>query len=353
MSKQHAKVLIVGPSWVGDMVMAQSLCIDLKSFNPDIEIHMLAPAWTAALVDRMPEVTSLIAVDFKHGELGLLKRWRLARSLATQGFTQAIVLPNSLKAALVPWLAGIPQRTGWLGEQRFLLLNDYRRLDKNAWPMTVQRFVALGLPEGAAVRPRDDIPAPALKAEQSEVERLRKKLGLLENKSVLALCPGAEFGASKQWPIAHYAEVASQYLAKDWSVWLLGSANDAQSCAEINRLVGGQAKELAGKTSLPEVVDLLSAANLVVSNDSGLMHIAAALQIPLVAVYGSTDPGHTPPLSPNHKIAWLALECSPCFARECPLEHLNCLHQLSPDQVIADAEQVLSGAVSKTSGART
>ncbi len=355
MTVPNNKVLIVGPSWVGDMVMAQSLCIDLKRKNPAAEIHILAPAWTAALIDRMPEVSSLVAVDFQHGELGLGKRWRLGRRLASEGFTQALILPNSIKAALVPWFAGIARRTGWLGEQRYGLLNDIRRLDPQRWPMTVQRFLALGEPANAPVRARDALPAPALKVDAASVAALRARLNLHNPAPILALCPGAEFGASKQWPLAHYAQVAQHFVAQGWQVWLLGSANDHAACAQINQAIEQANKQsghnLAGQTSLPEVVDLLSCTQLVVSNDSGLMHIAAALNKPLVAVYGSTDPHHTPPLSANHKIAWLGLDCSPCFKRECPLHHLNCLTQLSADSVIAmanallDCEQHHAGAV--------
>ena len=347
MSKAANKVLIVGPSWVGDMVMAQSLCIDLKHREPSVEIHILAPAWTAALIDRMPEVSSLIAVDFVHGELGLSKRWKVARQLAKQGFTQAIVLPNSIKAALVPWFAGIAMRTGWLGEQRNGLLNDVRSLDNQRWPMTVQRFIALGESPDALPRAREQVPPPALKTSASMVSDLRLQLGLKDSAKILALCPGAEFGASKQWPAEHYAKVAEHYLNLDWQVWLLGSAKDQETCAYINNVIDQQGHELAGKTSLPEAVDLLSCADLVVSNDSGLMHIAAALSVPLVAVYGSTNPRHTPPLSHNHKIAWLNLECSPCFKRECPLEHLNCLRQLSADSVIKESQQVIAPHVGK------
>lgn len=344
------KVLIVGPSWVGDMVMAHSLCIDLKRQDPNTEIHVLAPAWTAALVDRMPEVTALIPVDFAHGELGLKRRWRMGRRLARERFTQAIVLPNSIKAALVPWFAGIAKRTGWLGEQRYGLLNDIRRLDQQRWPMTVQRFIALGDASTAAPRTRDAVPAPAFRVSPVGVNDLRAKLDLLDSAPVLALCPGAEFGASKQWPVRHYVQVAEHFSALGWQVWLFGSANDRDACAHINQGIGQRGHNLAGQTTLPDAVDLLSCAQLVVSNDSGLMHIAAALNKPLVAVYGSTDPHHTPPLSANHKIAWLGLDCSPCFARECPLQHLNCLTQLTAESVIAMAGALLEAEPRRVGG---
>lgn len=334
------KYLIVGPSWVGDMVMAQSLFIDIKQREPNAKIDVLAPAWTAAMVDRMPEVNELIAGNFNHGKLSLGERLSLGKSLRANNYTNAILLPNSLKSALVPAVAKIPTRTGFIGEQRWGLLNDIRKLDKSALPMTVQRFIALGMTKGSLPRDLNTIPAPKLLADKRRVETVLQANQLNAQQKILALCPGAEFGVSKQWPTEHYAEVAKHYLAQDWQVWLMGSANDEAVCGQINQLSGGGCTILAGKTSLPDAVDLISLAALVVSNDSGLMHIAAALQIPLVAVYGSTDPGHTPPLSANHVIARLGLECSPCFKRECPLQHLDCLRNLAPSTVLELAEQL-------------
>lgn len=340
MSNAVKKYLIIGPSWVGDMVMAQSLFIDIKRREPGCRIDVLAPAWTAALLDRMPDVTELIAGNFNHGKLSLLERIRLGKSLRNKGYTNAIVLPNSLKSALVPAIAGIPLRTGFIGEQRWGLLNDIRTLNKQAAPMTVQRFVALGLQKGADVRAVESIPAPKLVVNAQAASAVLNEHQLTTDTHVLVLCPGAEFGPSKQWPVAHYAELANHYLAQGWQVWLLGSDKDVQSCEELDAITGHKTRVLAGRTSLPQAVDLMSFATLVVANDSGLMHIAAAVQIPLVAVYGSTDPGHTPPLSKNHKIARLGLDCSPCFKRECPLSHLNCLRELSPSHVVALAESL-------------
>ena len=319
MDLNTGKTLIVGPSWVGDMVMAQSLCIDIKQRFPDSELHVLAPAWTAALIDRMPEVHSLIAVDFKHGKFNLKDRLATGRRLKAMGFAHCIVLPNSLKSALVPWLAKIPNRIGWLGEQRWGLITDVRRLDKQRWPMTVQRFIALGEPKNAPVRAISQVPAPKLRVDVDNQKQVLNNFGLSLDKPVLALCPGAEFGASKQWPAEYYAAAAKSFIDRGWQVWLMGSQKDVPTCEQINAEAGGDSKVLGGKTSLPEAIDLLSAAQMVISNDSGLMHVAAALSIPLVAIYGSTDPGHTPPLSANHVIARLNLDCSPCFERECPL----------------------------------
>jgi heptosyltransferase-2 len=332
--------LIVGPSWVGDMVMAQSLFIDLKRREPDAQIDVLAPAWSSALIDRMPQVRALIVGDFKHGKLSLGERWRLGKSLRSRRYSNAIVLPNSLKSALVPAVARIPIRSGWLGEQRWGLLTDVRRLNKQLYPMTVQRFIALGLSGDEVPRCEAEIPAPNLDVDSSQVQQVLTKNKLDASKSVLVLCPGAEFGVSKQWPVEHYAEVANHYLERGWQVWLMGSPNDRAGCSQIDQRCRKQCVVLAGNTTLPEAIDLMSCASLVISNDSGLMHIAAALQKPLVAVYGSTDPSHTPPLSDNHKIARLGLDCSPCFKRECPLGHLDCLRELKPQNVIQLGESL-------------
>lgn len=338
---QQQKTLVIGPSWVGDMVMAQSLFIDLKQRVPESQIDVLAPAWTAALIDRMPEVTNLVAANFNHGKLSLGERIALGKNLRNQGYTNAIILPNSLKSALVPLVAKIPTRTGFVGEQRWGTVNDIRKLDKRRLPMTVQRFIALGLEKNSEVRAIDSIPAPYLKVDRDQVEQVLVNNSLTLEKKILVLCPGAEFGASKKWPSSHYAAVARHYISKDWQVWLMGSDNDLSACNEINNLAGLECDVLAGKTTLPGAIDLISCASLVVSNDSGLMHIAAALQKPLVAVYGSTDPGHTPPLSHNHNIARLGLSCSPCFKRECPLEHLDCLNKLSSASVIELTDALL------------
>ncbi|NND82973.1 MAG: lipopolysaccharide heptosyltransferase II [Gammaproteobacteria bacterium] len=334
MSDPGKKYLIVGPSWVGDMVMAQCLFHALKQRNVDCQIDVLAPAWTAALIDRMPEVRRLVPADFQHGKLSIGERIKLGRELRAEGYEQAIVLPNSLKSALVPWLAGVSTRTGFVGEMRYGLLNDHRKLDKSRLPMTVQRFISLGLDPSAAPVAINDITAPKLSSDRDQQWQLRKAHGLDDQRPLLALCPGAEFGSSKKWPAQHYAELVRYYSSEGWQVLLLGSANDIDDCAAINDACENLALSLAGETELTEAIDLIACCNLVISNDSGLMHIAAALQVPLVAIYGSTDPGHTPPLSHNHSIAKIEIDCSPCFERQCPLSHHRCMQDLLPAQVI-------------------
>jgi heptosyltransferase-2 len=333
-------VLIVAPSWVGDMVMAQSLFKVLKAQDAERAIDVLAPGWTRALLERMPEVRQAIDMPLGHGEVKLLTRRRLGIDLRAGHYQQVIVLPNSLKSALVPFWARIPLRTGYVGEMRQWLLNDCRRLDAQCLAMTVQRFVALALPAGAALPEPLPLPALSVDHENGRAALLRLDLDATE-KPVLALCPGAEFGAAKKWPEAYYAAVALQWLSQGWQVWLLGSVNDEPVCDSINAQAHGRCENLAGRTRLEDAIDLLAMASFVVCNDSGLMHIAAALQRPMVAVYGSSDPGFTPPLSETAKVERLGLDCSPCFRRECPLGHLNCLNELPPARIIAAMEEVM------------
>lgn len=332
MNQQPNKILIIGPSWVGDMIMTQSLFITLKNINPGALIDVLAPEWTWPLLERMPEVNQAISMDLKHGELGWKKRKNIGRRLQANQYDQVIVIPNSLKSALIPYFAKIPIRTGWLKEPRYLLLNDLRRLDKSKYPLMVQRLNALAYPDKTTLP--DSLPEPALAVEQNSVQQALEKHKLELTKPVLILCPGAEFGPSKRWPENHYSEVANQYLDDNWQVWLFGSANDNTVCQEINDMTKGRCHNLAGETSLAEAIDLMSVASLVLSNDSGLMHMAAALKRPLVAVYGSTSTDFTPPLSANSYIAQKPIECSPCFKRECPLGHNQCMTELMPGDVL-------------------
>ena len=333
------RLLVVGPSWVGDMMMAQSLLMLLSSRTPTCQLDVLAPEWSKPLLARMPEVSSAISSPFQHGQFGLSARYRLGKSLRSDKYDQAILLPNSFKSALVPFWANIPKRTGYVGEFRYGLLNDARKLDKQALTKTVQRFVALGLNEGQSLP--DPLPEPYLRTEDHAVRDSLTAVGVATPGSpVLALCPGAEYGPAKRWPTRHYATVAQHYLASGWHVWLFGSDKDRSVCSKINRLSGNGCEDLSGRTGLGQAIDLMSLASAAVSNDSGLMHIAAALKLPMVAIYGSSDPGFTPPLSRQARIACLELECSPCFKRECPLGHLDCLNKLAADTILEQLNEL-------------
>ncbi|KOR29640.1 ADP-heptose--LPS heptosyltransferase [Achromatium sp. WMS1] len=326
-------VLVVGPSWVGDMVMAQSLFRVLKQRDPELGIQVLAPSWARPLLERMPEVEAAIPLPIGHGKLALKQRKEIARRLKLRRFNRSIVLPNSWKSALIPYFAEIPLRTGWLGEYRYWLLNDIRYRPKKL-PMMVQRFIALGIPAGES--PPERIPIPRLDIQTFQVEKTLRRLGLNKNphRPMLALCPGAEYGPAKQWPVESFGEVARAHHEQGWLVWLFGSRRDKEICTAVNTNSGNICLDLSGRTGLEQAIDLLSLATSVVSNDSGLMHIAAAIGRPVVGLFGSSDPAHTPPLSNRARILSLNLKCSPCFKRECPLGHLNCLKQISVQQVL-------------------
>jgi heptosyltransferase II len=332
------RCLIVGPSWVGDMVMAQSLFMVLKAQFPGLLIDVLAPGWSAPLLARMPEVNAAIEMPLGHGALQLGARYRLGKSLRSTGYDWAIVLPNSWKSALVPFWANIPRRTGYIGEQRYGLLNDRRKLDKQKLVRTVQRFVALGQARDADVPL--ECPNPALSVAGEQARLTAEKYGLDAGRPILALAPGAEYGPAKRWPAEYFAEVAAALEKQGFQIIILGSERDQEPAAKIAGYSG--AIDLAGKTSLGEAVDLLSLVSVTVTNDSGLMHIAAATGSAVVAIYGSSDPGFTPPMTDRARILRLELECSPCFKRDCPLGHTACLVELRPERVINAVEELVS-----------
>ena len=330
------KVLIIGPSWVGDMVMSQALYRALKEINPLTEISVLSRSALRPLLERMPEVDEILKSDFGHGELRLSERKRFGIDLRDGNFNRAFILPLSFKSALIPWHAKIPNRIGWRGEWRNILLTDCRKLDKKAYPLMVQRFIWLAYPE--RTEPPSDLFYPKLlpKAPNQELKFfISSKSG---KQDVLAICPGAEFGKSKQWPAKYFAEVVIRVLREGWAVWIFGSSND-RSVADlimgnIEEDLRDRCIDLVGKTDLSEAIDLLSMATVVISNDSGLMHVAAALGKNVIGLYGSTSPDFTPPLSNSKKLISTDIECRPCFKRECPFGHLRCLTEIKPERVL-------------------
>ena len=329
---ETAPVLVVGPAWVGDMVMAQSLFITLKAQRLDRPIDVLAPGWSLPLIGRMAEVRAGIEMPLGHGEFDLKLRRRLGHTLRDAGYGQAIVLPRSFKSALTPFFARIPRRTGYRGELRYGLLNDIRPLDERRLPRTVDRFVALGGEPGAALPP--PIPLPRLRIDPVRQEALVATLGLAEDLAhpCIALMPGAEYGPAKQWPA--FGALAAQLVASGRRVWIFGSNKEQALGAAIAAQAGVGAQNLCGRTALADAVDLIGLCHAAVSNDSGLMHIAAAAGVPLVAIYGSSTPDFTPPLTDKTTILWRRLSCSPCFERNCPLGHTDCLRGITPTEVL-------------------
>lgn len=323
------RVLVVAPSWIGDMMMAQPLLGLLARQGYTVDV--LALPWIKKLLARMPAVSEVIEMPIGHGQLGFMQRRQVGHSLRFR-YARSIVLPNSLKSALVPFFASIRERIGFIGEMRYGLLSDRRTVDEAAMPRLAQRYYSLGLPAGSAIP--EKIAGPGLSVSRRQQQAALQAMGLADDDTpFVALCPGAEYGPAKRWPAGHYAGLAARALEAGLNVWLFGSDKDRAVCAEVDSGCGGRCVNLAGKTDLAQAVDLISMARAVVSNDSGMMHIAAALGLKTIALFGSTSPEYTPPLSDNAEIINLQLECSPCFERECPLGHLNCLRQISVERV--------------------
>jgi len=341
------KILIIGPSWVGDMVMSQSLYTTLKQQHPNCKIDVLAPAWCKPILERMPEISQAIEMPIGHGELNLLGRRAIGKEQAANGYDHAIILPNSAKSALIPFFAGIPSRTGWKGEFRYGLLNDLRP-DKRVFQYMVERYVALAYPNTTML---DDValencPRPSLLIDKKSQALAMTKLGLTNERQTVGLCPGAEYGPAKRWPDKYYAQVASTLIAQGKQVWLFGSTKDREVTEKIKQALPTDAQahcyDLAGQTSLIEAVDLLAACHTVICNDSGLMHVSAAVGCHIVAIYGSSSPKYTPPLTDKLAMVHTDIGCRPCFQKTCPLGHQDCLNKLMPEQVLNAYQELVS-----------
>jgi heptosyltransferase II len=331
------RILIVAPNWIGDTLLAQPLFARLHATRPGIALDAVAPAWTAPVLARMPEIEEVIETPLVHGRLQLGARLRLASLLRQRRYDEAIVLPNSWKSALAAFLAGIPRRVGFIGEARYGLLNVRHHLDEAAVPLMAERYAQLA--ERPGEPPHRPLLAPRLEVDEANLAISIARLGLDRSRPIAAFCPGAEFGPAKRWPARHFATLARALAAHRRRVWLIGSPADRPIGDEIAKLANGAAINLCGRTDLAAAIDLLSVAEVVVSNDSGLMHVAAALRRPLVALYGSSSQAHTPPLAPARLVS-LGIECSPCFQRECPLGHFKCMNDLLPERVLAELREV-------------
>lgn len=333
------RILVIAPSWIGDTVAAQPLFMRLHQKHPQLQLDVMAPAYVAPVLRRMPQVSDVIDNPFGHGETRVRARWRVARELAKRHYDEAIVLPNSLKSALVPLLAGIRRRVGFIGEARLGLLNRVHRLDSAALPQIAERYAQLAEKPGAPL-PRP-LPLPAIDAPEGGRRASLAALGLVVDRPVIAFCPGAEYGPAKRWPAQYFAELARRIGERGYAVWLIGANKDMPVGAQIASAAPG-CVNLCGRTTLDQAIDLLASSAFVLTNDCGLMHVAAALDRPMIALFGSSSPGYTPPLSVQAEVMWLRLECSPCFKRECPLGHFRCMRDLTPDLVFARIDRHLA-----------
>ena len=335
--------LIIAPQWIGDAVMTEPLMRRLHARGERLTVGALP--WVAPVYRAMPSVAEVIEFPFAHGGLQFAARRRTAQDFSkrAQPFDAAYVLPNSLKSALLPLFAGIPKRIGYMGEARVGFLTHRLKNPTNKPPM-VAFYSALSGEEHPKTGYQADIPQLTLK--NAEVQTTLDELGLQRGNYVV-FSPGAEFGAAKRWPVSHFVDLA---LKLDLQVVLLGSGKEFELCESIAQLVNekqpNKCLNLAGKTSLAGAFAAISATKYIVSNDSGLMHVAAALGVPQVAIFGSSSPLHTPPLSGAAHVLWLkndanylpALDCAPCFARECEFGHTRCLRDISADRVLKTME---------------
>ena len=331
------RILVIAPNWIGDAVMSQPLLAAIKASYPHAVIDVLATPWVAPVYWACSAVNELIEADLRHGQL----QWGLRRALAAQikkrNYASCYVLPNSLKSALIPWLANIPVRIGYQGElRRFLLTETKANSPKTQRIPMVEHYANLCVPSS---NPDSTLRLPHLSPRASALEAAHTRLQAvgIQTDALVVFCPGAEYGPSKRWPAAHFAALAQSILntKPTASVVLLGSPSDRAIGDAIVSSAASQGRMFnwCGATSLDEAIAIISLCSKVVSNDSGLMHIAAALQVPQVAIFGSSDPSHTPPNSVKATIISLHLPCNPCHQRECPLGHLNCLNQISPERV--------------------
>lgn len=323
------RILVVGPSWVGDMVMAQSLFKALKTRFPESIIDVLAPEWSLPIISRMPEINEMVSMPVGHGEFNFKTRFKLGRELKQNQYTRSIILPRSFKSALVPFFAGIPIRTGYRGEMRYGLINDMRELDKSILTQTVQRYVALGLENNAVLPPV--IEYPKLIVDSKHQQELLINLGLDIDKPTVGFMPGAEYGPAKCWPIEYFGELACMLAKENIQVWVFGSQKEQKQGDEIKQASIENVVNLCGKTELADVVDLLACTKQVVTNDSGLMHVACAVGTKVFGVYGSSSSEYTPPLSSTAVVVKHAIECSPCFERTCKFGHYECLTKITPE----------------------
>ncbi|CAD6509569.1 lipopolysaccharide heptosyltransferase II [Candidatus Profftia tarda] len=344
------KILIIGPSWVGDMIMSHSLYRTLKDQNTNTKIDVIAPDWCRSLLSRMPEVNKAIDIPLGHGTLALTKRYRLGKSLRDSGYDRAYILPHSFKSALVPFFARIPFRAGWKGEMRYgLLTHVYNYPQEKALPLMVERYIALAYPQQhikLAKTLSKPLLLPKIRLSEQEIEETADIFNLKSNRSIIGLCPGAEFGLVKRWPHYHYASLSQKLIDQGYRIVLFGSAKDHPIGTEICNALTKNAREhclnLVGQTNLEQVVALIAACDAIVTNDSGLMHVAAAVNKPLVALYGPTSPDFTPPLSPRAIVIRLITVSYKICQKDINQQYHHSLIDIKPNTVLRALQKLLT-----------
>ena len=334
-------ILLVPYMWIGDFVRCHSVVRVLNARFPDRPVDVLATPLTAPLTDYMPGVRKAVIAELPRGRLALAQQWRLAAALKHEDYGDALVMPRTWKSALLPWLAGIAQRTGFVGEARLLLLNDLRWGERRLERM-VERCVALALPRGAPLP--DPIPPPRLAVNAADVAAWRAAHGVDPRRQAVALAPGS-VGSSKRWTVEGYGAVAAGLDRQGVAVWVLGGPGEKDLAAEIVRRSGGSVRDLTGH-DLRNAVLGLAAAQAAVSNDSGLMHVSAALGTPTHGIFGPTDPWLWGPLNPLAAAIETQTDvpCRPCHLPVCPLLHHRCMRDIPADAVLAALARTLARA---------
>jgi heptosyltransferase-2 len=322
------KILIIAPNWVGDIVMSQSLLIMLRDkYKDNLILDVMANEWTKNILNRMPEINNIIDNPFKHGELRLIKRVLLGIELKQNNYNQAIILTNTLKSAIVPFFANIKKRTGFVGEQRYLLLNDIYKLNKQKLPRLIDQYCFLAQANNLKIK------LPRLSIDKNNQANIIKQYDL-SNKKIIVIAPGAEYGPAKRWPVDYFIELTRLLKQTEYYILILGAKKDQDIANKIaNSSDNKKILNLVGTTSLSDTVDIIDLATYTITNDSGLMHVASATSSRVIAIYGSSTPNYTPPLSPNAIILKINIECSPCFSRTCKFNHYNCLKLITPQMV--------------------
>jgi lipopolysaccharide heptosyltransferase II len=341
-TKDTSPILIVPYMWIGDFVRCHSVVTLLRQRFPNRPVDLLATTLCAPLADYMPGVRQSIVADLPRGRLALAQQWALAARFKHESYGMALIMPRTWKAALAPFLAGIPQRVGFAGEVRFALINDVR-FGERKLPRMVDRCAMLALPRGAVQPP--EWPMPKLEAPASEIAAWRIRHGLTDDRPIVALAPGA-VGPSKRWPAAAYAALARQLTADGFAVWILGGPDEKSLAAEIAG--GTNARDLTGK-DLRDAILALGAASVAISNDSGLLHVAAALGTPSIGIFGPTSPWHWAPLNPLAAVIETKSElpCRPCHKPVCRLVHHRCMRDINPDEVLATTRNALAKAAAR------